>query len=109
MIPSSILLLLHTLFLDDRHGTDYDLIYEKLPKDIAERYVFLMDPILGTGNSAARCIEVSTSSCIDSAGMMDIRSVDSKREGGRRIKDFVSEFDCRASRDPQDLHRLSGH
>ena len=27
------------------------LIYEKLPHDIAERHVLLMDPILGTGNS----------------------------------------------------------
>lgn len=38
---------------------DYNLIYEKLPRDIADRYVFLMDPIIGTGRSAARCIEVS--------------------------------------------------
>lgn len=38
---------------------DYNLIYEKLPRDIADRYVFLMDPIIGTGRSASRCIEVS--------------------------------------------------
>lgn len=38
--------------------SDYDLIYEKLPKDIQDRHVLLMDPILGTGNSAARCIQV---------------------------------------------------
>lgn len=34
-------------------------IYEKLPADIHERFVMLMDPILATGNSAARAIEVS--------------------------------------------------
>lgn len=35
-----------------------ELIYEKLPVDIAERYVLLMDPILGTGASAARAVQV---------------------------------------------------
>ena len=34
-------------------------IYEKLPEDIAERFVMLMDPILATGNSAAIAIQVS--------------------------------------------------
>lgn len=43
-----------------RNGRDYDLIYEKLPRDIAGRYVFLMDPILGTGHSASRCISVAS-------------------------------------------------
>lgn len=38
---------------------EQELIYEKLPKDIAERHVLLMDPILATGNSAARAIQVS--------------------------------------------------
>jgi len=42
----------------NNHGDQYDLIYEKLPKDIADRYVLLMDPILGTGNSASRCISI---------------------------------------------------
>jgi hypothetical protein len=35
-----------------------DVIYEKLPADIAQRYVMLMDPVLSTGNSACRAIEV---------------------------------------------------
>lgn len=34
------------------------LIYEKLPRDIAERHVLLLDPILGTGNSAVKAIEL---------------------------------------------------
>lgn len=37
---------------------EQELIYEKLPADIAERHVLLMDPILATGNSAARAIQV---------------------------------------------------
>mmetsp|Transcript_22942 Transcript_22942/g.63675 ORF Transcript_22942/g.63675 Transcript_22942/m.63675 type:complete len:463 (+) Transcript_22942:379-1767(+) len=35
-----------------------ELVYEKMPVDIADRYVMLMDPILGTGNTARRAIEV---------------------------------------------------
>ncbi len=35
-----------------------ELVYEKLPADIAERHVLLMDPILATGNSAARAVQV---------------------------------------------------
>ena len=35
-----------------------ELIYEKLPVDIADRFVLLMDPILGTGASAARAVQV---------------------------------------------------
>lgn len=30
----------------------WQLIYEKLPQDISERHVLLLDPILGTGLSA---------------------------------------------------------
>lgn len=36
------------------------LIYEKLPKDISERHVLLMDPVLATGNSASQAIELLT-------------------------------------------------
>mmetsp|Transcript_50052 Transcript_50052/g.160131 ORF Transcript_50052/g.160131 Transcript_50052/m.160131 type:complete len:475 (-) Transcript_50052:102-1526(-) len=35
-----------------------DLVYEKLPHDISERHVLLMDPILATGNSVLRAIEM---------------------------------------------------
>ncbi|KAF8062067.1 UKL1 [Scenedesmus sp. PABB004] len=35
-----------------------DVIYEKLPADIAQRHVLLMDPVLSTGNSACRAVEV---------------------------------------------------
>ncbi|KAL0351131.1 UNVERIFIED_CONTAM: Uridine kinase-like protein 2, chloroplastic [Sesamum radiatum] len=34
------------------------LIYEKLPKDICERHVLLLDPVLATGNSANQAIEL---------------------------------------------------
>ena len=41
-------------------GEHDDLIYEKLPHDIAHRHVLLMDPILGTGNTVARAVQVRT-------------------------------------------------
>jgi uridine kinase len=34
------------------------LIYQNLPKDIANRHVLLLDPILGTGNSAVQAISL---------------------------------------------------
>ncbi|CAH8392228.1 unnamed protein product [Eruca vesicaria subsp. sativa] len=34
------------------------LVYEKLPNDISERHVLLLDPILGTGNSAVQAINL---------------------------------------------------
>uniref|UniRef100_A0A2N9EKG9 Uridine kinase n=1 Tax=Fagus sylvatica TaxID=28930 RepID=A0A2N9EKG9_FAGSY len=34
------------------------LMYEKLPKDISERHVLLMDPVLATGNSANQAVEL---------------------------------------------------
>lgn len=37
------------------------LIYEKLPKDISERHVLLLDPVLATGNFLA-CVECFQSS-----------------------------------------------
>ncbi|KAL6143124.1 hypothetical protein ACLB2K_053820 [Fragaria x ananassa] len=42
-----------------RDGDDgKQLIYEKLPKDISERHVLLLDPVLATGNSANQAIEL---------------------------------------------------
>lgn len=34
------------------------LFYEKLPQDIADRYVFLLDPMLATGGSASMAVDV---------------------------------------------------
>lgn len=34
------------------------LFYDKLPEDIADRYVFLLDPMLATGGSAKMAVEV---------------------------------------------------
>jgi uridine kinase len=42
----------------DRCTPKKEIVYEKLPTDIADRFVLLLDPILGTGSSAARAIQV---------------------------------------------------
>lgn len=34
-------------------------MYERLPSDIASRQVLLMDPLVGTGRTACRAVEVS--------------------------------------------------
>ncbi len=41
-------------------ATKQELVYEKLPSDIAERSVLLMDPMLGSGSSGVKAIEAST-------------------------------------------------
>ena len=45
--------------------SDGTLIYEKLPADIADRHVLLMDPMLGTGNSAVTALQVLLSRGVD--------------------------------------------
>ncbi|XVF54671.1 hypothetical protein PTKIN_Ptkin05aG0199700 [Pterospermum kingtungense] len=42
-----------------REGDDgKQLIYEKLPQDISQMHVLLLDPVLGTGNSAKQAIQL---------------------------------------------------
>lgn len=44
-----------------RRDTDNsDIVYEKLPGDIAERHVLLMDPVLSTGHTTVKAIQVKT-------------------------------------------------
>ncbi len=56
---------------------DKELIYEKLPADIAERHVLLMDPILATGNSAVKAIQVPFIFLLEHAGTFHSLSVKS--------------------------------
>ncbi|EFJ49721.1 hypothetical protein VOLCADRAFT_104172 [Volvox carteri f. nagariensis] len=41
-----------------RHQDNNDVIYEKLPSDIADRHVMLMDPLLSTGATAVKAIQI---------------------------------------------------
>lgn len=53
-------ILIHRNGSDSKQDFPQTLVYEKLPHDIATRHVLLMDPILATGNSATKAIEVLT-------------------------------------------------
>ncbi|PKU83980.1 uridine kinase-like protein 4 isoform X1 [Dendrobium catenatum] len=46
------------------------LIYQNLPKDIADRQVLLLDPILGTGNSAVQAILLLLEKGVDEANII---------------------------------------
>lgn len=48
------------ILVDRRHaaGGPAALVYERLPEDIAERHVLLMDPILATGNSVLCALDL---------------------------------------------------
>ncbi|PSC68860.1 uridine kinase chloroplastic [Micractinium conductrix] len=67
-----------------RQQVEQELIYEKLPADIAERFVMLMDPILGSGTSAARAIEVLLERGVDEGRILFL-TVIAAPEGIRRI------------------------
>ncbi|KAL4430783.1 hypothetical protein ABPG75_006039 [Micractinium tetrahymenae] len=67
-----------------RQQVEQELIYEKLPADIAERYVLLMDPILGSGNSAARAIQVLLEKGVEE-GKVLLLTVIAAPEGIHRI------------------------
>ena len=42
----------------DEATAEAKLFYDKLPSDIAQRWVFLLDPMLATGGSAIKAVEV---------------------------------------------------
>eukprot|EP00878_Enallax_costatus_P030181 GHUV01032840.1.p1 GENE.GHUV01032840.1~~GHUV01032840.1.p1 ORF type:complete len:117 (+),score=20.03 GHUV01032840.1:55-405(+) len=46
-----------------RHGPheEEEVIYERLPSDISERFVLLLDPLVGTGRTACRAVQASNS------------------------------------------------
>ncbi|KAK9826746.1 hypothetical protein WJX81_004221 [Elliptochloris bilobata] len=63
---------------------EQELIYEKLPADIAERHVLLLDPILATGNSAARAIQVILGKGVDEGRILFLTLI-AAPEGVHRI------------------------
>lgn len=42
----------------DEETSKPKLFYDKLPEDISDRYVFLLDPMLATGGSASMAVDV---------------------------------------------------
>lgn len=66
---------------DGRHASRHrdDLVYEKLPRDIADRHVLLLDPVLGTGNTASRAIRVLLDKGVAEARIMLLTLIASRQ------------------------------
>ncbi|KAK0602016.1 hypothetical protein LWI29_029607 [Acer saccharum] len=87
-------------------GTVLDqLIYEKLPQDISERHVLLLDPILGTGNSAVQAISLLISKGVPEPNIIFLnlksapQSVHVVCKSFPRIKTVTSEIDIGLNED----------
>lgn len=60
-----------------RHGPheEEEVVYERLPSDIASRQVLLMDPLVGTGRTACRAVEVRhvcRAACWSTVAVVDV-------------------------------------
>ncbi|MCD7449771.1 Uridine kinase-like protein 5 [Datura stramonium] len=87
------------------------LIYEKLPSDIASRHVLLLDPVLASGNSAAKAISVLLSKGVPESNIVFLNLI-SAPEGLRtvcnkypRVKIVTSEIDTALNKE---LHVIPG-
>ncbi|WZY69663.1 hypothetical protein YC2023_001903 [Brassica napus] len=75
------------------------LIYEKLPNDISERHVLLLDPILGTGNSAVEAINLLISKGVPEGNIVFLNLISAPQgvhvvcKKFPRIKIVTSEID----------------
>ncbi|CAN1772309.1 Uridine kinase-like protein 4 [Linum perenne] len=81
------------------------LIYEKLPKDIADRHVLLLDPILGTGNSAVQAITLLVSKGVPEANIIFLNLISAPQgvhvvcKRFHRIKIVTSEIETGLNED----------
>ena len=66
--------------------------YEKLPSDISERQVYLVDPMLGTGNSSIMCLEQLQEKGVDTSKVRFVNLV-SCPEGLKALEERFSGVD----------------
>ncbi|GKV44537.1 hypothetical protein SLEP1_g51710 [Rubroshorea leprosula] len=66
------------------------LIYEKLPQDISERHVLLLDPILGTGNSAVHAINLLISKGVPESNIIFLNLISVSRRCFKLVLAFHS-------------------
>ncbi|KAG8384887.1 hypothetical protein BUALT_Bualt04G0165000 [Buddleja alternifolia] len=88
---------------DGKNGRQ--LIYEKLPSDIASRHVLLLDPVLATGNSAIKAISVLLSKGVPESNIIFLNLI-AAPEGIHtvckkfpRLKIVTSEIDTALNKD----------
>ncbi|EJD00773.1 PRTase-like protein [Fomitiporia mediterranea MF3/22] len=72
----------------DEETAQAKLFYAKLPQDIANRYVLLLDPMLATGGSAIKAVEVLLSHGVPENRIIFVNLI-SAPEG---LKNFCSRF-----------------
>jgi len=76
-----------------------ELVYQKLPNDICDRSVLLMDPVMCTGNSVCRAIEVLKKDGVDESRIVVLSLISSPQSvhkvcsGYPRTKVITSEVD----------------
>ncbi|TKY57437.1 Uridine kinase protein 4 [Spatholobus suberectus] len=81
------------------------LIYEKLPNDISDRHVLLLDPILGTGNSAVQAISLLLRKGVPEANIIFLNLISAPQgvhvvcKSFPRIKIVTSEIDIGLNED----------
>ncbi|CAH9115376.1 unnamed protein product [Cuscuta europaea] len=87
------------------------LIYEKLPSDIASRHVFLLDPILASGNSAVKAISVLLSRGVAECNIIFLNLISAPQglrevcDNFSRVKIVTSEIDMSLNKN---LHVIPG-
>ncbi|KAL4241270.1 PRTase-like protein [Abortiporus biennis] len=72
----------------DEETTQPKLFYSKLPQDISQRYVLLLDPMLATGGSAMKAVEVIMEHGVPEERIIFINLISSP-EG---LKNFSTKF-----------------
>ncbi|XVF76995.1 hypothetical protein PTKIN_Ptkin14bG0004500 [Pterospermum kingtungense] len=81
------------------------LIYEKLPQDISERNVLLLDPILGTGNSAVQAISLLVKKGVPQSNIIFLNLISAPQgvhvvcKSFPRVKIVTSEIDIGLNED----------
>ncbi|KAG8492761.1 hypothetical protein CXB51_010457 [Gossypium anomalum] len=81
------------------------LIYEKLPQDISKRHVLLLDPILGTGNSAVQAISLLIKKGVPESNIIFLNLISAPQgvhmvcKSFPRLKIVTSEIDIGLNKD----------
>ncbi|KAL3813834.1 hypothetical protein ACJIZ3_015102 [Penstemon smallii] len=101
-------ILIHKEVKNDRQQ---QLIYEKLPSDIASRHVLLLDPVLATGNSAVKVISVLLSKGVAESNIIFLNLIAAPQgihavcKKFPRLKIVTSEIDMSVN---SDMHVIPG-
>lgn len=82
-------------------------MYEKLPHDIASRHVLLLDPILATGNSADRAIQVLLERGVPQDNILFLNLI-ATPQGIHNICSKYPEVTLRSAPDMHEYHLVAG-